>query len=126
MMARWLPFPARLCFQRADGGGEDDHQQLGNDGRQRDHTEFLPPVGSVKTGRLVKFRIHALQTGHEDHDRIAQLDPHQNEHQHRKRAIRAAEPVMLLFADPHRAPSSGRKIQPMMMAATATGSNCGR
>ena len=82
-------------LQRADGRSQDDDQQLGDDGWQRDHAELLPPVRAVKPGCLIQFRIDSLQARHENHNRIAQLNPHEDEHQYGQCAVGASQPVML-------------------------------
>lgn len=57
-------------------------------------TRLLPPVGAVEAGGLIELGVDALQTGHEDDDGVAELDPHEDEHEDRQRAVRAAEPVV--------------------------------
>ncbi len=84
----------REHLQRGDGGGEADDEGLRPQHRDGDGAEALQPARAVDLGRLVKRRIDPGEAGHEDDQRIADLEPDHDAHHREQREVRIAEPVL--------------------------------
>jgi hypothetical protein len=67
-------------LQRVDDSGQHHHEDLGPDLMDGDVEKPLQPGRPIHSGRLRQFGVDSLQGGHEDDQRIADLEPNHNGH----------------------------------------------
>src|SRR3569623_1483012 len=69
----------REQLQRRNQRGQDNHEDLGRQHWNGDREQPLPPPCAIQLRRRVERRVDARQTGHEDDEAIADLDPHEHQ-----------------------------------------------